>query len=136
MRDQSTNVLMDHIFGKGTGAANTKKVDDLVQKICTFKGIGAEEINKMIDSCSPEMQRYLESEEFFNEAMATFKKIDTKGSGNIEPDELEAALDLVMPADIKQKLGVTKEGVKTVVLMFDGNQDGLMQQDEFAGFLM
>lgn len=136
MRDASSNTLMESIFGKANVAGKVQAVDKLVSQIVRFNGIGAEEINKMIDMCPIEWQQYLESEKFSKEATATFKDIDKSGNGTLDPDELTDALHKCMSKEISTKLGVNAEGMKTVILMFDANQDGKLQEDEFVGFLM
>jgi len=135
-RDTATNQLMESIFGKEKCSAMTPKVDELVRELCSFKGVGAEELNRMIDMLPGSMQQHLASEEFWGIALAKFKELDVQGNGKLDPEELAQAVSSCMSESIVTKLAIKGPSLQSIILLFDTNQDGSLQEEEFVGFLM
>merc|ERR1719453_365007 len=135
-RDPNTNLLMTQLFGKDAGSM-TPKVDALVEKCVKFQGIGAEEVNKMIEVCPGELQQFLLSKEFKDDAAAQFQEL-SGGKGHISPEDLSKKIDKDVKKLIKDKLGVIEDNqdFEEVLSMFDKDSDDKMDEDNFTGFLM
>lgn len=142
MRDMNTNVMMDHIYSgdKEKATAMTEKVDALVKDVIPFQGIGAEEINKMIDSLPRDFQVELCGDAFWTEAEGLFAQVDTAGTGKVSVKDMAVKLEKVISSDLLAKLkageGENTETLEKLVLMFDADSDGDIVSDEFVGFMM
>eukprot|EP00416_Gambierdiscus_australes_P016609 CAMPEP_0171078002 /NCGR_PEP_ID=MMETSP0766_2-20121228/14381_1 /TAXON_ID=439317 /ORGANISM="Gambierdiscus australes, Strain CAWD 149" /LENGTH=441 /DNA_ID=CAMNT_0011535097 /DNA_START=41 /DNA_END=1366 /DNA_ORIENTATION=+ len=135
-RDPATNNLMRSVFAPEDVAAMTARVDVLVKSSVSFRGIGAEELNKMIDALPGEKQQLFESREFEEDVHAQFSALDTKGEGRIHPVSLAKVVDTQISGLVREKLGISEEGMQTVISLFDSDQDGFLEEETFKGFLM
>jgi len=133
-RDPATNTLMAQIFGDDA-ATMTDKVDTLVESMVSFNGIGAEEINKMIDILPGPVQQEISSTAFKTDAAAQFQEL-TGGKGKITPKQLAGKIDTMINDLVREKLGIKPTGMEAVIAMFDRDQDGMMEIDGFVSFLM
>lgn len=134
------NILMKNIFGKENATEMGEKVEHLIEDIFPkFNGIGIEEVNKMVDVLPPNIQNEVASDDFFRVYEARFKKLDKeKKLGKIPPSailENESLSDL-LPKDIFKAQNATEEGKTDVVLLFDQDQDGYIEETEFLSFVM
>jgi len=135
VRDPSTNHLMTQIFGSEV-AAMTGKVDDLVESIVTFSGIGSDEINKMLDALPGDVQQMLSSKEFREDASAQFKEMCGAGSKSVTPAKLAANMDKSIGKLVQDKMSINQAGLESVIKMFDRDQDGSLEEPGFVSFLM
>jgi len=134
MRDMSSMVLLDNIFGEKDAKAMVPKLDALVEGKMNFKGITSEDLNTMIDAMPAEAQQALCGDEFWNKTQAEFKELDTKGEGLIAPAKILNIFGTKQWPKFLQ--GGTKQGMYDVCLMFDGDNDDRVSEEEYIGFRM
>lgn len=133
---EKPDVMFENIFGKDKAAEAVGKVDKLVSKVLAFQGVTVEMINAMLDELPHETQNQLCSDQFWNDAYAKFEKLDVDGSGKLECENLEAAANECLPKKLADELLIDKKSFVTLVLLFDQDNDGYIEKDEFVGFLM
>jgi Ca2+-binding EF-hand superfamily protein len=137
MRNPDTpDVMLEHIFGTDQAAEASKKVEEVVSSYMSFSGVNVEMLNDMLDQLPNETQKELEGEAFWSDAYAKFEQLDTNKSGKLEAKELSGIVSECMSPELAAELLVDDKTFVTLVLMFDQDNDGYIEPDEFVGFLM
>eukprot|EP00746_Dinoflagellata_sp_MGD_P006561 gnl/MRDRNA2_/MRDRNA2_112867_c0_seq1.p1 gnl/MRDRNA2_/MRDRNA2_112867_c0~~gnl/MRDRNA2_/MRDRNA2_112867_c0_seq1.p1 ORF type:complete len:496 (-),score=102.05 gnl/MRDRNA2_/MRDRNA2_112867_c0_seq1:149-1561(-) len=137
MRDMDgTDVMIEHIFGKDKVEEAKKKVEELVARYMTFTGVNVEMLNDMIDQLPHDTQKEISDDAFWNAAYAKFEKLDVNKSGKLECKELEGVVSEAMSKELADELLENENSFLTLALMFDNDNDGMIDSEEFVGFLM
>lgn len=135
LRDFSTNVLMKRIFGKEGLAESIEKVDDLLHAYLPPPGISTEEIEKMLERMPKETQAHIKSDAFKEECKTKFNKVDVNATGALDPHELASAARECLPPEYIDSMKIDEDSLEHIILMFDSNQNGKIELDEFADFM-
>lgn len=135
LRDASTNVLMHRIFGEEGLEDWAKKADDAISDLLPPVTISTEEIEKMLGRLPKETQDHLKSDDFKAECKEKFGKVDVNGNGVLDPPELANAVSVCLPPEYADAMKIDESSVHNVILMFDANQNGKIELDEFTDFM-
>jgi hypothetical protein len=135
LRDSSTNVLMQRIFGKENLEDWIQKVDDLVCDFLPPPGISTEEIEKMLERMPADTQAHLKSDAFKEECKAKFTECDVSKTGTLDPPELVPAAKACLPPEYMDSMSIDEDSLEHIILMFDSNENGKIELDEFTDFM-
>merc|ERR1712147_110486 len=82
-----------------------------------------------------ETQAHIMSDAFKEECKEKFNKVDVNGTGALDPHELVAATKECLPPEYVESMKIDEENFADIILMFDSNQNGKIELDEFADFM-
>lgn len=135
LRDASKSTLMKRIFGKENLEDWIAKVDDKLHDFLPPPGISTEEIEKMLERMPKETQAHIKSDAFKEECKAKFNKVDESGNGALDPHELAPAVQECLPAEYIDAMKIEPNALSDILLMFDSNQNGKIEIEEFSDFM-
>jgi Ca2+-binding EF-hand superfamily protein len=134
LRDSTTNVMMTQIFGKEAAESMAAAIDSKIQKVCQFAGVGCDALNLVIDEMQHDWIEKLCSDAAYGAAESKFKSIDKDGAGFIAGDGLTEAVPLSLTPKILEAMGCAQETQSKILMMFDVDQDGKLDLEEFTIF--